>query len=125
MSIKKADYAPGALITWVQIDPDDTEVVRSGRVWDRAPSIPGLKNEVWVIPDEPRPHDPYCALVVAVKRRGGHVSAGRFGTYGWSESGRRINDDEWFSETHPRSGTGSLAQYAAERAAAFRERGLG
>jgi hypothetical protein len=71
-------FTPGAPITWRHVDGDGGEIVRTGIVWDRAPSVDGAVIVCWVTPDEPLPNDLYSVIAVGKAYR--RQTVGQYGS---------------------------------------------
>ncbi len=107
-------WTAGSRVTWTHFAAHGRETIRTGTVWDLAPTLHGGKS-VWVIPDTRDEADPYPPAVVVVLA----PATRKLGTpLAWRRSARK---GEAFSEADDLTPTGSLAAGAARLARRARQ----
>lgn len=110
------ELVPGARVVWRQFTNTDEPVQRTGTVWDRAPTVDGVRAAAWVVPDLLKADDLYGLIAVGI--------ASRYHSANGPRSDRPddyASKGELFSSSLGSSALGNLGAFAAQQAWKARE----
>lgn len=119
---------PGSTVTWTQYAVDGPNVVRTGKIVDRAPTppstgwgsykqTPGFVVAYWVHPDEPDDRDGYPIIAIA-KASSGHSA---HGDYMAGAGDQYVTKGALFASWAPDSPTGKLVADGLRAIAKFHQ----
>lgn len=105
------ELVPGARVTWRQFTNTSEPEQRTGTVWDRAPTVDGVRAAAWIVPDSLKPYDLYGLIAVGIASR--DHSANGFRS---DRPDDYASKGELFSSSVGSSPLGNLGAFAAQQA---------